>query len=565
MRRYHSPNNKAGFFTNFRITPDLLFTQEKSTMNVLSTRLRGGAVAALSLGLLLCRALPASAQFYPARGWGQNNAGQIGEGSPYGNDSEPQQVLAGPTVLEISTGGYHTLALLGDGKIWTWGDNSAGELGNSTPYSTGVPAPMQNFSNIRHVAAGGDFSLAVKNDGSVWAWGSNYSGSLGHGGFDNAVHSAPTVVNSLFQITAVSAGSGHGMALEYDGYVYTWGFNLDGQLGTGDTTNYAYPGMVQGLNNVRQIAAGQYHSMALKNDGTVWMWGDNSAGQLGDGTKTNRYTPTQVVGLNNVVAIATNSNFSAALKNDGTVWMWGAFYSYNYTTTPSKITELGFNNAQIAVGQAHILALDNQGYLWTMGDNEYGQTGDPRAGTYQYPPRKLDKLYNVTAITASYGVSFAITNSAHLSGNIRLDSISPSSSNKYDAHQSVTMIFRSPGQPDITRYVGPGYAPFVQVDDLPRGAYTVYIKGNKWLQRIVNVDLSYYDATSLDVTLPAGDANNDNSVDSTDFGILIGAFNTSYSIPGSGYDYTADFNCDGSVDSTDFGILIGNFNMVGDN
>ena len=63
----------------------------------------------------------------------------------------------------------------------------------------------------------------------------------------------------------------------------------------------------------------------------------------------------------------------------------------------------------------------------------------------------------------------------------------------------------------------------------------------------------------------AGDANNDNSVDSTDFGILIGAFNTSVKNAGSGYDAKADLNSDGSVDSTDFGLLIGEFNIIGSN
>ena len=536
-------------------------------MKSFTNRFRGGAVAALSLGLLLGRALPASAQFLPMRAWGQNDSGQIGDGTTY-TENYPQQVQVGPTVLEVSTGGYHTLAMLGDGKIWSWGSGGEGQLGYpvSNVYSSPNPAPIANFGNVRHVSAGGDFSLAVKNDGTVWAWGSNAYGELGHGGFDTSSHPTPTVAIGITQITEVSGGSGHGMALEYDGYVYTWGFNLKGQLGTGDTTNYAYPSMVQGLNNVRQIAAGEYHSMALKYDGTVWMWGDNSAGQLGDGTKTNRLHPVQVVGLNNVAAIATCNYFSAALKNDGTVWVWGSFYGYTNSPTPVQVTELGSSSTQIAVGSGHILALDNQGGLWAMGDNENGQIGNPLAGSYQYPAAKIANLYNVTQIAAGYEVSFALTNSAHISGNINLDSISPTSSNAYDAHQSVTMIFRSPGQADITRYVGPGYDPFVQVDDLPRANYTIYIKGAKWLQRIVNVDLSYYDSTSLNVTLPAGDANNDNSIDSSDFGVLIGAYGSAYGDPDfDNSGYLADFNCDGSVDSTDFGILIGNFNTTGDN
>ncbi len=99
---------------------------------------------------------------------------------------------------------------------------------------------------------------------------------------------------------------------------------------------------------------------------------------------------------------------------------------------------------------------------------------------------------------------------------------------------------------------------------LPAGRYTVRIKGPLWLRTAVNnvivTDGIYNNAP---ITLLAGDANNDDSVDSSDFTILIGAYNSRLDIPGSGYDYHADFNQDRSVDSSDFTLLIGNYNGVG--
>ena len=68
------------------------------------------------------------------------------------------------------------------------------------------------------------------------------------------------------------------MALDIYGNVYCWGYNGNGELGTGDTTNYAYPAQVFSISNVRHIAAGAYHSLALKEDGTVWAWGHNDVG-----------------------------------------------------------------------------------------------------------------------------------------------------------------------------------------------------------------------------------------------------------------------------------------------
>ena len=63
--------------------------------------------------------------------------------------------------------------------------------------------------------------------------------------------------------------------------------------------------------------------------------------------------------------------------------------------------------------------------------------------------------------------------------------------------------------------------------------------------------------------LKAGDANGDNAVDTSDFGLLVGAYGSSIKVPGSGYDPAEDFNCDGSVDTTDFGLLVGNYGGIG--
>ena len=98
------------------------------------------------------------------------------------------------------------------------------------------------------------------------------------------------------------------------------------------------------------------------------------------------------------------------------------------------------------------------------------------------------------------------------------------------------------------------------------GTYDVLIKGSKNLAVLTpNVVIGATGGTINPVILPAGDSNGDNSVDSSDFGTLIGAFNTDGSISGSGYDPTVDFNFDGTVDSSDFGLLIGEFNNVGAN
>jgi hypothetical protein len=142
------------------------------------------------------------------------------------------------------------------------------------------------------IAAGLSHTVALAFDGKVWAWGSNSTGQLGDGTTIN--RDTPIQVLNLANVSSIAAGDNHTVALRDDGTVWAWGFNGNGQLGNGTTINRNTPVRVQNLANVVSITAGDNHTVALKYDGTVWAWGSNSTGQLGDGTLINRHTPTQV-------------------------------------------------------------------------------------------------------------------------------------------------------------------------------------------------------------------------------------------------------------------------------
>ncbi len=113
----------------------------------------------------------------------------------------------------------------------------------------------------------------------------------------------------------------------------------------------------------------------------------------------------------------------------------------------------------------------------------------------------------------------------------------------------------------VTQTLGAGGS--FSISGLPAASYSLNIKGDKWLSATAAADGSAGDVTGISVSLLAADGNNDNSVDSSDFTLLIGAFNSNSALPGSGYVDKADFNNDGFVDSTDFTLLIGNFGQVG--
>ena len=130
--------------------------------------------------------------------------------------------------------------------------------------------------------------------------------------------------------------------------------------------------------------------------------------------------------------------------------------------------------------------------------------------------------------------------------------------------QPITFFFASTDNPySFTRATNLGADGSFTIPDVPADTYKLHIKGAKWLASVQTVNTTAGNVTGVTATLAAGDANNDNSIDSSDFGILIGAFNSDITISGSGYDPQADFTCDGLVDSQDFGLLIGEFNSMG--
>ena len=100
---------------------------------------------------------------------------------------------------------------------------------------------------------------------------------------------------------------------------------------------------------------------------------------------------------------------------------------------------------------------------------------------------------------------------------------------------------------------------------LPQKPFTLHIKPDHYLAANVSIDMTNGTALGVTAILLTGDANNDNSIDATDFGIFVSAYNSSAAVPGPGYDSAADFNSDGNVDAADFGLLVGNYNKMGAN
>lgn len=366
---------------------------------------------ALILVLSVPVAVPAAAAPGDVLTWGDNSGLQLGNGGVGEYSTSPAVVASLGDVRAVRGGCSHGLALRQDGTVWTWGDNSHGQLGNGTAGGSAgaTPAQVGGLSEVKAIAAGCYHSLALKEDGTVWAWGENSEGQLGDGTDED--RNAPVPVGNLNGVKAIAAGGYHSLAAKVDGTVWAWGNNTFGQLGDGSNDQSFTPTQVQvrvllnlkPLTNVRSIAAGDVFSMALKEDGTVLSWGENFYGQLGDGTNDNRYsavsvkTPTGGV-LRGVKAIAAGYYHALALKRDGTLRAWGdnadgqlgdgTFHDRKVAVRVRTGSGKTFGGVRrLAAGGEHSLALMKDATVRAWGYNSYGQLGDGTTKNRKRPAR----------------------------------------------------------------------------------------------------------------------------------------------------------------------------------
>jgi alpha-tubulin suppressor-like RCC1 family protein len=248
--------------------------------------------------------------------WGSNEYGQLGIGNTT-NQSDPVQVGSGTTWASVAAGSNHTLARKTDGTLWAWGYNGNGQLGIGNNTQQMVPVQVGSGTTWASVSAVGSYTLARKTNGTLWAWGDNYYGQLGIGtsGLYSEQYS-PVQVGSGTTWASVTAGIFNTLAIKTDGTLWAWGYNDQGELGIGNTTNQSVPVQVGSGTTWASVTAGQYHTLAIKIDGTLWAWGSNGSGQLGIGNTTQQNNPVQMVGAA-VTASQTVVVNTAGLTNNG--------------------------------------------------------------------------------------------------------------------------------------------------------------------------------------------------------------------------------------------------------
>ena len=327
-------------------------------------------------------------------------------------------------VPEVENSYTHTAALKADGTVWTWGDNTYGQLGTGNKISKASPVEVVSLENVIDIAVGYYNTIAVKQDGTVWSFGHNSNGQLGNGSVSD--RESPTQVlredgEVLTDIVKVAGGNNKIVALDLDGNIWVWGYgygssarkietvekiidisenyavnqdgnvfkisdgsklsisgiirvsegyNTYGQLGIGTTQNSDIPKLIKNengtinLTNIKEFKAGQNFSMALSKDGITYTWGSNENYTLATTQTTNQVIPKANDKIKNALFIDAGINNGSIINEEGFVYSWGLG---DYGTIGNRLYQT--TSEPTLVGKDDVV-LDNNNIVLQVGENE---------------------------------------------------------------------------------------------------------------------------------------------------------------------------------------------------
>ena len=264
--------------------------------------------------------------------WGDNSSGELGNGGTTQSDTPVVVSLpAGVTPTAVSAAQGTAYAIGSDGNLYAWGTNVYGNLGDgSTITNSDTPVVVSLPSGVTPLAIAGGYesAYAIGSDGNLYAWGDNVYGELGNGSTTDS--DTPVVVSLPSGVTpkTIAGGGGAGYAIGSNGSLYAWGYNIYGQLGDGSTTNSDTPVPVSLPSGVtaKAVTGGGGFAHAIGSDGKLYGWGlDDTANQVGDGSDTNQVTPVVITLAAGVTPTAVSDNLHTgyATGSDGNLYAWG--------------------------------------------------------------------------------------------------------------------------------------------------------------------------------------------------------------------------------------------------
>jgi alpha-tubulin suppressor-like RCC1 family protein len=299
------------------------------------------------------------------------------------SDAKPVAAVAGVVVLCVAAGNGHSLALSRDGRVYSWGDNWAGQLGLGETQDRLSPVLVEGLEGVCCVSAASWHSLAMTHSGAVFSWGGAFAPGVEY-------QNRPTIVDGFGEgvcVRRVCAGERVAFAIGEDGELFSWGCG-EWHLGHGDTQDQPSPKRVEALrvDRVSNVSFGRSHVLALAEDGLVYAWGKNESNfVMGNPDVERELLPKPVEALRGVrvSSIAAAWYRSYAVADTGEVWAWGAGAApplghgmQGPCHKPNLIASFrGVKVDAVAAGHNHTLALADDGSVYAWGDAQAARTG----------------------------------------------------------------------------------------------------------------------------------------------------------------------------------------------
>ena len=343
--------------------------------------------------------------------WGRNNYGQLGQDTQESFIAVPRNITSnfdlenGEYIVSIEAGGHNSAAISSTGDLYTWGSNAYGQIGNgeNDKAHSYIPEKITIEDNgevkeIKEISIGSNHSIALTSENKLYVWGDNQFGQLGNGTTTHSSTPIPMDLSSINNevIIEVETGENHNAILTDENNIFMWGDNKDKQINDSEENEIITEPIEINENNyfdsetISSISLGGMHSMVLTEEsGNLYAWGSNSTGQLGLGIVDETIEePTLNENFNDekIIMVSNGHLHSVAISENGNIYSWGnnssgqlGIGNKNAENKPIKINSISSpNNAysKVFLGSYHsmILTSDNKLYVW--GKNEFGQLGN---------------------------------------------------------------------------------------------------------------------------------------------------------------------------------------------
>ena len=351
----------------------------------------------VSVGLSHTIAIKSDGKLYT---WGGNTNGQLGDGTTTSRSSPVMVGTSDWSAVAASQSGTHVLGLSVTNKLYSWGLNTSGQLGDGTIVSRSSPVQIGTSSWVA-ITAGSAHSAAIRLGNGLFLWGAGANGEMGNS-LRNP-RSSPVQLGTSSWI-AVSAGVAFNVAIDSNNRLFSWGFSGNGRLGQNDVINRSSPVQV-GAKSWANVFAGGAGVAALAIGGSLptipHAWGFGTSGQIGDNAIITRSSPVLIgysadksepaqVGTSSWTTVSAGGAYTAAIRSDGALFTWGAgLYgrtgqsTQNNTFSPVQVGTSSWS--AVSAGFLHALAIDSNNRLFSWGYNASGQLGDNTL-TYRSSP-----------------------------------------------------------------------------------------------------------------------------------------------------------------------------------